>query len=437
VNVASAPGRDFLALSRRLLDALGAEGLGSESDQRQFAVDGIEPAWVLLPASAPETGQALALCAAHDLAVVPAGLGLRLAQGRPPTRLDAVLSTSRMDHIVEHAADDLTVTVEAGATLASVNATLRASGQWLPLDPALPAETTIGGLLAANVAGPSRQAFGTVREWLLGLRVALPDGTIAKSGGRVVKNVAGYDVHKLLVGSFGTLAVILEATFKLQPLPEAIRVLAFSSPDMDVLFRLGSALADSASPPRFVEVVVEGDGPPRLITGFAGLVEEVEDGLSGAAAMAAGLGVDPEREPAGDEELHNLLDAFERARDGVAVVLRARTRREDARGWLASALSGARSMARSVAAHAHAGIGVAHLRLDEPDPERLTGLVAALRQAAARGGGYLVVEAAPTGWKNALDVWGPPRPGFALMRSVKAAFDPRGLLAPGRFVGGI
>jgi glycolate oxidase FAD binding subunit len=436
VNVASAPSRDFLALSRRLLDGLGAEGLGSESDQRQFAIDGIEPAWVLLPASALETGQALALCAAHDLAVVPAGLGLRLGQGHPPTRLDAVLSTSRMDRVVEHAADDLTVTVEAGATLAAVNATLRTSGQWLPLDPALPAETTIGGLLATNVAGPSRQAFGTVREWLLGLRVALADGTIVKSGGRVVKNVAGYDVHKLLVGSFGTLAVILEATFKVQPLPEATRALAFTSPDMDVLFRLGSALADWASPPRFVEVVVEGEGPPRLFAGFAGLVEEAEDGFGRATATASGLGVDPEREPSGDERLRHLLDAFERAGDGT-VVLRARTRREVACGWLASALDGARSIARSVGAHAHVGIGVARVRLDEPDPERLTGLVAALREAAVRGGGYLVVEAAPTGWKNALGVWGSPGPGFALMKGVKAAFDPRGLLAPGRFVGGI
>jgi glycolate oxidase FAD binding subunit len=436
VNVASAPSRDFLALSRRFLDALGAEALGSESDQRQFAVDGIEPAWVLLPASAPQAGQALALCAAHDLAVVPAGLGLRLAQGRPPTRVDAVLSTSRMDRIIEHAADDLTLTVEAGATLAAVNATLRASGQWLPLDPALPGETTIGGLLAANLAGPSRQAFGTVREWLLGLRVALADGTIVKSGGRVVKNVAGYDVHKLLVGSFGTLGVVLEASFKLQPLPEATRVLAFTSPDMELLFRLGSALADSASPPRFAEVVVEGDGPSRLITGFAGLVEEAEDGFSRAAATAAGLGVDPAQEPSGEDGLRDLIDAFERPRDG-AVVLRAGVRREAACGWLANALEVARPIARSVRAHGHAGIGVARVRLDAPDPERLPDLVAALRGGAVRGGGYVVVEAAPTGWKNALDVWGPPGAGFALMKSVKAAFDPRGLLAPGRFVGGI
>jgi glycolate oxidase FAD binding subunit len=428
--------RDFLALSRRLLEALGADGLGSESDQRQFAVDGTEPSWVLLPGSAPETARALALCLEHDLAVVPAGLGLRLAQGNPPARLDAVLSTSRMDRIVEHAADDLTVTVEAGATLAAVNATLRTSGQCLPIDPSLPAETTIGGLLAANVAGPNRQAFGTAREWLLGLRVALADGTIVKSGGRVVKNVAGYDVHKLLVGSFGTLGVILEATFKLQPLPEVTRVLTFTAPTVDSLFRLGSAFTDSALPPRFVEVVMGDGGPPRLFVGLAGLVEEVEDGCTRAAVMAAGLDVGPVAEPSGDEELRAVLDGFERARDG-AVVLRAGVRRDAACGWLAGALDGARSIARSVRAHAHAGVGVARVRLDEPEPEQLPGLVATLREAAVRRGGYLVVEAAPAIWKTALDVWGPPGAGFDLMKGVKAVFDPHGLFARGRFVGGL
>ncbi len=428
--------RDFLGLSRRLLDGLGADGLGSESDQRQFAVDGIEPAWVLLPSSPQETQRALELCSAHELAVVPAGLGLRLGQGNPPARLDAVLSTSRMDRIIEHAADDLTVTVEAGATLATVNDALRASRQWLPFDPSLPAETTIGGLLAANVAGPSRQAFGTVREWLLGLRVALADGTIVKSGGRVVKNVAGYDVHKLLVGSFGTLGVILDATFKLQPLPEAIRLLTFASPAMESLFRFAAALADSALAPRFVEVVVEGSGPPRLVVGLAGLVEEVADGCSRAAAKASGFGVEPESEPLADDGLHAGLEEFERARDG-AVVLRAGTRRDASSSWLAEALGSAQSIARAVRAHAHAGIGVARVRLDEPDFERLPGVVAALREAAIRARGYLIVEAAPTAWKSALDVWGPPGAGFDLMKGVKTVFDPRGLFSPRRFVGGL
>jgi len=436
VNATLPVSRDFVALSRRFLDVLGADGLGDEGDQQLLAVDGIEPRWVLRPASALQAQEALAICAAHDLSVVPAGLGLRLPQGNPPARLDAVLSTSRMDRIVEHAADDLTATFEAGATLAAVNARLGASRQCLPFDPALPAETTIGGLLAANAAGPSRHAFGTAREWLLGVRAALADGTLVKSGGRVVKNVAGYDVHKLLVGSFGTLAVILEATFKLQPLPEATRLLSFATPELHPLFRLATALIDAPPAPRFVEILVEGDASPRLVAGFAGLLEEVEEGGRRAVAMAEGLGIEPDSQSMGDGGLHGRLQAFALGRDS-AVVLRAGVRRDAVSRWLTEALAESRSVARAVCAHAHAGVGVARVRLDGSDLERLPELVASLRGAAVRAGGSLVVEAAPAAWKPALDVWGPPGPGFPLMKGVKAAFDPRGLLAPGRFVGGL
>jgi len=428
--------RDFLALSRRFLDVLGADGLGDEADQQQLAVDGIEPGWVLQPAGAQQAQEVLAICAAHDLSVVPAGLGLRLAQGNRPARLDAVLSTSRMDRIVEHAAEDLTITVEAGATLAAVNSRLGGSRQCLPFDPALPAETTIGGLLAANAAGPSRQAFGTAREWLLGVRAALADGTLVKSGGRVVKNVAGYDVHKLLIGSFGTLAVILEATFKLQPLPEATRLLTFATPELGLVFRLGSTLADSPLSPRFVEILVEDDAPPRLVIGLAGLREEVEEGIRRTVETAEGLGIEPDAKGLADDGLHGWLQAFALGRD-AAVVLRAGVRRDAAHRWLAEAFAESRAGAHSVCAHAHVGVGVARVRLDSPDLERLPELVTSLRAAAVRGGGSLVVEAAPAAWKPALDVWGPPGAGFPLMKGVKAAFDPRGILAPGRFVGGL
>jgi glycolate oxidase FAD binding subunit len=436
VNAALPASRDFLGLSRGFLETLGADGVGSESDQRQFAVDGMEPSWVLFPASAEEAQQALALCAASDLAVVPAGLGLRLGVGIPPARLDAVISTSRMGRIVEHAADDLTLTVEAGATLGAVNAALRTSRQWLPFDPALPTETTIGGLLAANVAGPSRQAFGTAREWLLGLRAVLADGTIVKSGGRVVKNVAGYDVHKLLVGSFGTLAVILEATFKLQPRPEADRLLAFTSPTLDPLFRFSAALAGSPLAPQFVEIIVEGSAAPRLVACLAGLVEEVEEDGRHALALAADLGLELCAEIPVEDDFYATLSGFAADRDG-AVVLRAGVRREAACGWLAQALMEAQAIAHPVRAHAHAGIGLARVRLDGSDGDRLPGVVAALREAAIRAGGYLVVETAPAAWKPALDVWGPPPAGFHLMKRAKAAFDPRGGLAKGRFVGGL
>jgi glycolate oxidase FAD binding subunit len=423
---------DFLEVSRRLLDVLGADGLGSEADQREFAVDGIEPAWVAMPGTAAEAGQVLRLCAEHDLAVVPAGLGLRLGQGRPPQRLDVVLSTARMSAVVEHAAADLTLTVESGASLAAVTSVLREAGQWLPFDPAFPARTTVGGMIAARACGPSRQAFGTPRERLIGVQALLADGTLVKGGGRVVKNVAGYDVQKLLVGSFGTLAVIVEATFKLQPLPETSRTVCFSKGSLETLSRSGASLADSPLAPRFVELLVGADTSPLLIAGFDGVAEEVEEAVERAGALGAG----DDAPPLGEVALGAHLEDLERPGDGV-VVMRAGLRRDALPLWLDRALGRCRTVADQVHARAHAGVGVTRIRLEGAEPLRFPSLVHELREAACRAGGYLVVESAPASWKPSVDVWGPPGADFALLQAVKAAFDPERRLSPGRYVGGL
>jgi glycolate dehydrogenase FAD-binding subunit len=436
VSLSAPVERDFLELSRRFLDLLGADGLGSESDQRHFAVDGTEPAWVVLPAAASETAQVLRLCAEHGLAVVPAGAGLRLGRGLPPERLDVVLSTSRMDRIVAHAASDLTITVEAGATLAAVNEVLRPSGQWLPFDPPLPAETTIGGLVAAQASGPSRQAFGTARDRLLGLAALLADGTPVKSGGRVVKNVAGYDLHKLLVGSLGTLAVIVEATFKLQPLPEARRIVCFGSEMVESLCRLAIALADSVLSPERLEIIAGSGRPPTLVAGFAGTHEEVDDAAARTVSMARARAVEESSEPIDEAALAAALEGVERGRE-PSVVLRAGVPRSSLERFLSSALWESGRVAGAVAVHAHAGVGVARLRLEAVEHEPAREVVGRLRGDARASGGYLAVESAPAAWKGDVDVWGPPPAGFDLMKGVKAAFDPLRLLSPGRFVGGV
>ena len=429
--------RDFLGLSRRFLDLLGADGLGSESDQRHFAVDGTEPPWVVLPGGANETAQALRVCAEHDLAVVPAGAGLRLGRGLPPERLDVVLSTSRMDRIVAHAAADLTLTVEAGATLAAVNEALRPSGQWLPFDPPLPAETTIGGLIAARASGPSRQAFGTVRDWLLGLAAVLADGTPVKSGGRVVKNVAGYDLHKLLVGSCGTLAVIVEATFKLQPLPEAKRIVCFGSQTLESLCQLALALADSVVAPQLLEILAGSDRPPTLVAGFAGTREEVDDAATRAASIGRERAVEESSGPIDEAALRASLDGVERGRE-PSVVLRVGVPRSALGRWLSLGAPGmqSRRWRRRLACTRRRRRGAPPSRSRETrtrargrrrPPQRRAAPAAATSSSTAR----------PSAWKSEVDVWGPPPAGFDLMKGLKAAFDPRRLLSPGRFVGGL
>ncbi|MGH7820769.1 MAG: FAD-binding oxidoreductase, partial [Candidatus Binatia bacterium] len=370
------------------------------------------------------------------LVVVPAGLGRRLEQGNPAEKLDVVLSTSRLDAVVEQAAADLTLTVQAGATLSAVNETLRPSGQWLPFDPPHAAETTIGGLIAANASGPSRQAFGTVREWLLGVRCVLAGGTAVKSGGRVVKNVAGYDLHKLLVGSFGTLAVIVEATFKLRPLAEESSTLTFSLPEIGRLLALAARVADSVLGPQWVELVLGPDRPPLLAVGFGGLAEEVRDATARAARAASELGVPEAAEPIDEPLLRRAGDEVA-ARSAKTAIIRAGTRRSDFAAWLRGALDDFGKCAARVSAVVHAGIGVARFRLDDAEPKPLAAILAGLRSKAIAGGGYLVVEHAPPLWKSELDVWGPAPASLALLRGIKTAFDPGRVLSPGRFIGGI
>ena len=190
------------------------------------ATDGVAgrmPHVVLEPADATELAAMLQWSDAEGLAVVPRGAGTKLDWTPPPPRVDAVLSTARLNTPIEHCAGDLTATIPAGASIAAVNQLLRRERQWLPLDPAHAGRASIGGIVAANDSGPRRQRYGTPRDLIIGVEMALASGRVAKAGGRVVKNVAGYDLSRLLCGSFGTLAVITRATFKLAPVPSISR----------------------------------------------------------------------------------------------------------------------------------------------------------------------------------------------------------------------
>jgi len=179
-----------------------------------------------VPNTPVEMAEMLRRASEQKLSVVLRGAGTKLDWGRPPQRIDATLSTRGLYRLIAHQHGDLTATIEAGATLREVNVALSLHGQWLPLDPPFASEATIGGILATNDSGPLRHRYGTPRDLVIGTAVATADGVLAKSGGQVVKNVAGYDLSKLLAGSFGSLAAIVNATFKLSPLPAASRTLS-------------------------------------------------------------------------------------------------------------------------------------------------------------------------------------------------------------------
>ena len=269
---------------------------------------------------------------------------------------------------------------------------------------------------------------------MIGIRAILPDGTKVKSGGRVVKNVAGYDLQKVLTGSFGSLGVIVEASFKLQPLPEEAVHLAFSAARLEPLFNLASSLAGSNLSLLFLEILV-GPRPSFLAVGLAGVSEEVAEGRRRVREKAAEIqkGIE-ERDPPSREELTAEIEEVCRDEAG-AVVFRAGVRPSALVDWFSGALEACRKASARVLAHAHAGVGVARFRLERPEAERLSPLIGELRRAALVREGYLVVESGPGG--SRLDVWGPAPGSIHLMKGVKAAFDPAGILSPGRFVGGI
>src|SRR6202521_5350580 len=209
------------------------------------AVAGAQPKLVIEPGTERELAEILRLSNEAGLAVIPRGGGTKLGWGNSPDRADIILSAARMTEIIEHAWADLTVTVEAGCTIQRLQETLGQHGQRLALDPLWPEKATVGGVLSTNDSGALRLRFGALRDLIIGVTIALPDGTLASSGGKVVKNVAGYDLPKLVTGALGTLGVITRAVFRLHPLPQNVRSFTFVARDLDDANRLMLAVLNS------------------------------------------------------------------------------------------------------------------------------------------------------------------------------------------------
>jgi glycolate oxidase FAD binding subunit len=381
--------------------------------------------WVARPGCTDEVAAVLRAAAAGGLTVVARGAGTKLGWGAPPERLDLIIDSSRMDGLVEHSAGDLVCVVQAGKRLAALQDELGSAGQRLGIDPARCG--TVGGAVATASTGPNRLHHGPVRDLVIGMTFVRADGTIAHSGGKVVKNVAGYDLGKLLTGSFGTLAVITEVAFRLHPVPAARRWVSVEVDGHAGIQRLVQSIAHAQLVPTAVELDhSEGCGTVTLLLEgtAAGLQGRVEQALALLGDDANETDDPPEwwgAEPTESGEpllkvthtlagLSRLLAVVDEAAQGAGVPARFR----------GSALVGT----------ALVGLG------GQPSPAAVAAFLAKLReQASSFGGTVVLLEAAPEALAS-LDVWGPVG-GLELMRSVKQQFDPERLLAPGRFVGGI
>jgi glycolate oxidase FAD binding subunit len=384
------------------------------------AVNGVVPTSVVRPADATAVAAVLAEAARRDLAVVPRGAGTKLAWGAPPTALDLVLDLSALDAVVEFAPDDLVVRVQAGVRLADLQSILRAKGLCLAVDEVVPG-STIGGVIATALSGPSRYAFGAVRDLLIGITVIRADGVVAKSGGRVVKNVAGYDLCKLYTGSYGTLGVITEAIFRLHPAPEEVAYVSADYPNHDSATTAMHAVMASKVVPSAIEFDrPRADGPTTVCV----LLEGSRVGVTSRAATVA-----------------QRLDASATTSDRTpswwgALPGPATIRLTTPIDGVARVVTAAQEAAIEVSARGSAG-GILHVGFaDDRAAGDVARLLAACRRACAVEGGFATLLRAPVEVASTVDVWGPV-PGLDLMRHVKDTFDPGRRLSPGRFVGGI
>lgn len=367
----------------------------------------------------PTTPEALAAAlrdASRDgTPVTPLGGGTHQHLGRAPLPEAITLSTAAINKILVYEPADLTITVQAGARLADVQAALAPHGQWLPWD-APAAAATLGGLLAAGVSGPLRLRHGTPRDWLLGATVALADGRIIKSGANVVKNVAGYDLHKLQIGALGTLGVLLSVTFKIAPVAPARTLIDIMCDDISSACAL--AELSRAAPLAPEQLVIEADDTGvRLWIGFAGEAAAVERQVTLVQHAAAAQGA----QVALADDGTRVLAVPE---DDVLPLIRFGTAPADlARACDLVARPGARLLALP-------GVGVGYLRLATLDAADLAAIRASLRTVA----GYAVVERAPAALRATLDLYGSPPASIAVMRQLRAQWDPQSILNRGRFL---
>ncbi len=403
-------------------------------------VAGVRPQIVVEPGNEEEVSAVLAFADQEGLKVLVRGGGTQLGIGFPPRGGDILLSTLRLNQLVEHAPHDMTATVQAGLRLSDLQATLANTRQWLALDPALGSAATIGGIMAANASGPRRLRYGGVRDQIIGIRVVLPDGTIAKGGGKVVKNVAGYDLSKLFTGSLGTLGVIVAATFRLYPIATASRTVVLTASSLASLCELAMRVNGSTLVPTMLDIIspTTQGGEYRLVARFEMEREAADDQTAALGEMASDLTntVQTISDEAEEQLRAELTTSVAPANDsGATLIVKASVLLTEVAHWLESLQQAAQRAKLEARWRAHAGHGLIFASLTG-DEAALIGVVDELRQVATGGQGSLVViDASPTLLRQ-LDVWGPSS-ALEVMRHLKARFDPHATLNPGRFVGGI
>src|SRR5260370_20316309 len=427
-----------------------AQLINEPDELRNYDVDGFLPRLVVIRDAVEEVAQIVVLTDQQGLKLLTRGGGSRISLGGIPEQFDILLETTKLTRLLEHEAPDLTCHVEAGITLAALQAQLATKGQWLALDPPDAEQATLGGILASNASGPKRFRYGTARDVVIGLRVVQASGEVARGGGSVVKNVAGYDLNKLYIGSLGTLGIIVEANFKLQPLPvdERTLILTFSNAEdaiHTVIDLLGSLLTPSAielidswaasDMTDFFGLTLPTNGY-TLAVNFEGSTTTIDRQVHETRLLAR-----KNDALLGDELVGEAQTQFwniVREHTQGTVTCKAAVLVSQMANYLKTIEQVCQNHELEAAVVAHAGNGILYIELRPADAtHRLVEAMKELLFHAQEALGSMVVERCPSELKRRISVWGEPDQNFYLMQRIKQQFDSKGTFVKGRFVGGL
>jgi glycolate oxidase FAD binding subunit len=411
--------------------------VGAANVQADAALPGVvasagweaKPLAIVMPGTAAEVAAVVRAADGAGAALIPFGGGTQLHTGYPPRdeKPLLLLGMARLNRILDYQPDDLTVTCEPGVPLAALQSALAERRQMLALDVPLSDRTTLGGIVSANASGFWRAAYGTPRDLLIGLRAVMTGGAEVRGGGKVVKNVAGYDVCKLFTGAWGTLGVLTELTFKVRTRPEVERTLAWNVPDVAIAAHIGLELHHACLAPTYLLATNEPDGRPRLLLGLQGTPSRVEWQAAEFARLAGEARLNALPATLTESEVDALRNAQARLGPETPLAARIACLPTDLAG-LVAALEDASRLRLT----AHCGIGTLSLAADTPS------LAAASQVQAALPAGANLVWTRLDGDLAAVEhiaIWGETREDFRLQRALKQSLDPNGTFSPGRFPG--
>jgi glycolate oxidase FAD binding subunit len=446
-----------------LREIVGESHIIRDPDQlKAYVLDGKRPKSVVTPGTMDEVSKVVAYASQEHLAIVPRGNGTKMEMGGIPKKMDIVLSTRRLNRITDRDCENLTLSAESGLTLGEVQQGLAkvGKGYFLPLDPPFTDKATLGGIVATNSSGPKRLLYGSARDMIIGAKAVFPNGDIVVSGGKTVKNVSGYDLCKLLIGSYGTLGILCEMTFKLLPLPEKEATLGLSFAVLEGADGFVRELRSSQLIPSSIEILnglavqkmrdsisMPPNGNYLVAVGLDGVAESIDRQVSEMSEMGKKHGtleavtLDAEKHQAFWVALRDFSLGLT-DEDSNVISMKSNFLISKCGEVLGSYEKIAQGLGIHCAFLSHAGNGILYTHVlpgkgFRSKADSFVELIKELMAEAVKYGGGLVVESSPLSIKKKVDIWGPSRSDYPVVRRLKEQIDPAGILNMGRFVGGI